>query len=212
MNPSGRRDLEDTPNNACTSGDPHAGRGGVVPSREHRWQPGQCGNPKGRPSAGATLTEWVNVLAEQNLTEAKLRRIVARAKDPWLKRAAALRILRMLENPDLADYQDALDGIQTLQEARELGVRTDAVKKFHRKVTTTRTGEEVVETEIELHDRAGIEFDRLCDRTEGRPTRRQQKYLDTHLRTPDEGAAKAAEILNRLNRLKERFGLRISAN
>lgn len=31
-----------------------AGRGGTVPPPEHRWQPGQSGNPKGRPRRDQT--------------------------------------------------------------------------------------------------------------------------------------------------------------
>jgi hypothetical protein len=36
-----------------------AGRGGVIPPIETRWQPGQSGNPKGRPKGAATSFERV---------------------------------------------------------------------------------------------------------------------------------------------------------
>jgi hypothetical protein len=35
---------------------PGAGCGGIVPPPEHRWKPGQSGNPKGRPK-GASVVE-----------------------------------------------------------------------------------------------------------------------------------------------------------
>ena len=44
-------------------------RSGVEPPPEHRFKPGQSGNPAGRKSAGATIREWWNVLAEQEQTE-----------------------------------------------------------------------------------------------------------------------------------------------
>lgn len=61
---------------------------GVVPPVEHRWKPGQSGNPEGRPAAGATVKEWWNALQDATFPE-----LVALANDPQTpaaKRAAAV--------------------------------------------------------------------------------------------------------------------------
>jgi hypothetical protein len=33
-----------------------------VPPAEYRFKPGQSGNPRGRPAAGAVLKEWINAM------------------------------------------------------------------------------------------------------------------------------------------------------
>ena len=48
---------------------PEAGKGGIVPPVETRWKPGQPGNPKGRPSAGASVKEWWNQMREWPLSK-----------------------------------------------------------------------------------------------------------------------------------------------
>lgn len=151
-----------------------AGNGGVVPPPEHRWQPGESGNPAGRRTAGATIREWVNQFAAQDLTEAQVRRVARDPRSPWTKRAAAERVLRTMEAGDLADMDQLLSGEVSLQGLRDQGVNTSIIKKIKVK-TRTLYGEggpegEEVTREVELHDRAGEEFDRICDRTDGRPT------------------------------------------
>jgi hypothetical protein len=44
---------------------------GVIPPPEHRWQPGQSGNPEGRPAAGAAVKEWWNEMADWTQAEVK---------------------------------------------------------------------------------------------------------------------------------------------
>jgi hypothetical protein len=183
-------------------------RSGTEPPREHRWKPGQSGNPRGRASAGATLREWINVLAAQSCTEAQLRRIARNGKLPWPKRAAAERILRTLEAGDLADMDPFLRGDQTLDQLREGGVNTDVVKRCRTKVRVTVGGEKVVEREIELHDRGGEAFDRIVNHTDGRPTERIVQHFDGTLRTPAQGAAEAADLLARI---RDRLGVRAAA-
>src|SRR5688500_18467351 len=149
---------------------PGAGRSGVAPPREYRWKPGQSGNPKGRPSAGLTLRQWIDHLAAQDCTEAQLRKVARDTRAPWPKRAAAERILRTLEYGDLADLEPLLRGEKSLEELREAGINTEVVKKCKVKSRVTAEGDEIIEREIELHDRAGEDFDRICDRTSGKPT------------------------------------------
>src|SRR5687767_14535299 len=124
-----------------------AGRNGNVPPAEYRYQPGQSGNPAGRPpNAGLTLKEWVNQFAAQELTERQIRKI---ARDPdasWTKRAAAERILRTIEQGSLADMEPWLDGAASLKDLEGKGLNVEVVKKAKvtRKVIgTTKGGEEV---------------------------------------------------------------------
>jgi hypothetical protein len=136
------------------------------PPIEHQFRPGESGNPAGRPSAGASVKEHLNVMAAW--TEPDIR-AAARSKDsPWAKRAAAERLLRAIEATDLADFDEAMKGA-TLSELRAKGIDTAAVKKLRTRETVLKSGEVVKESEIELHDRSGQDFDRVMDRTLGRP-------------------------------------------
>jgi len=184
---------------------------GTPPPVEYQFKPGQSGNPAGRKTAGASLQEWLNRLAEQDLTEAALRRIARDEKLGWTKRAAAERILRLLEAGDLADFAGLLSGEHKLEDLRGLGINTEVVKKFKQKTRKQVTGvgeerqvEEIIEREIELHDRAGADFDRICDRTEGRPRQSVTHDGDLGLRTLEEGATEAGKILADL---RKRFGI-----
>lgn len=152
-----------------------AGNGGIVPPVEHRWKPGQSGNPGGSRSAGAYIQEHLNVLAAGDLTEIELRTIARDKRMPWTKRAAAERILRTLEAGDIADMEPILDGTKTLAELRESGVNTEVIRKVKTKTRILpgadgKDGATEIEREIELHDRAGADVDRIMDRTLGKPS------------------------------------------
>lgn len=146
---------------------------GQVPPVETRWKPGQTGNPAGRKTAGATLREHLNSLAEQGLDEPAIRAIAKDVKEPWPRRAAANRILRTMEAGDLSDFAGLLRGDNTIEDLRAMGINTEVVKKFKQKTRVVPKGEgsveEVIDREIELHDRAGADFDRVIDRTVGKP-------------------------------------------
>jgi hypothetical protein len=137
------------------------GRNGRLPPVEHRFQPGRSGNPNGRPPAGATLREWLNVLAQACHTEDEIRQVARDKRNPWPKRAAAERILRALEVGDLADFQPFLNGEASIKDLRAAGIRTEVVKRA--KITAKG------DREIELHDRAGADFDRVIHETAGDP-------------------------------------------
>lgn len=145
------------------------------PPKEHRIKPGEVRNPNGRPPAGLKLKEWLNIFASQSLGEDELRAIAKDKTASWDKRAAACRALRTLENPDLAEFEGYVAGQKTLDELRQAGIDTTAVKKVKERRQVTRCIadgkqlEETVTREIELHDRAGEDFDRICDRTDGKP-------------------------------------------
>jgi hypothetical protein len=146
------------------------GNGGVVPPVEHRWKPGQSGNPAGRKTSGAYLKEWLNVFALEGLTEADLRRIAKDPKEDHTRRGAAVRAVRLMEINDMADFAPVLNGSMTLEELRDSGVNTDAIKKIKKKTKTLKvkdgTAEQVVECEIELHDRSPDDFDRITEKTD----------------------------------------------
>jgi len=157
-------------NRTGNRGRPGAGRGGVVPPAEHRFKPGQSGNPGGSRSAGAYLTEWLNALVLA--TEADLRRIVQDRRAPVLKRSAAERILHALM-PPLSAFEGLINGTQTLADLEAAGTDTSMIKKFKERQEYNADGNVVgVTRELELHCLAGEEFDRIADRTEGRPTQK----------------------------------------
>src|ERR1043165_8450300 len=89
-------------------------RNGVVPPPEHRWKPGQSGNPAGRSTAGAHIRQEVNTLAEINPTSDVVRAIANGPKEKTNRRAAAVRYLRLVESGDIADFEPWLLGKATL--------------------------------------------------------------------------------------------------
>lgn len=136
-------------------------------------------------------------------------RAIARDKStPWPKRAAAERVVRTMEYGDLADMESILDGSVSLKQLRAYGINTEVIKKIKVKKTVEYDDEgdpvsEQTEREVELHDRAGDDFDRVMDRTEGRPRQEVTAHVDNSLRSEAEGEAAAAGLLAAL---KERSG------
>jgi hypothetical protein len=163
-------------------------------------KPGERLNPHGRKTAGATIREWINALAEADLTAAELLKV---ARDPsvgWTKRAAAERILRTLEAGDISDFTDLLNGKVDLKALRKKGVNTEVLKQFKQKTRRVPVGngksEEIIDREIEMHDRAGPEFDRIVEHTDGTAIRRQNIVNHTHI-TVDSAQAQIDAILAR---------------
>lgn len=120
------------------------------------------------------MIEWLNVFAEQELGRAALKVIASDEAASFTKRASAQRAIRLLETGDIADFAGLLRGENNLEDLRGMGINTEVVKRFKQKtrVIEGKDGkkvEEVVDREIELYDRAGDDFDRICDRTHGRP-------------------------------------------
>ena len=106
---------------------------GVIPPPEHRWAKGHSGNPAGRPSAGAAVLEWLNVMAEWPL--AKIESITKDADAPASKVMAARRLL-------------------------------DACSEYR-----STSGMPI----------AGPDFDRIMDRTEGKPKQSMDVKVDASL-------------------------------
>jgi hypothetical protein len=155
-------------------------------------KPGEVRNPKGRTTAGASIREYMNAMAEAELTETELRTIARSKVQPWTRRAAAERILRTLETGDVADFLPVVEGKKTLKELRDEGINTEVVKKI-------KPSEHGVE--IELHDRAGADVDRIMDRTDGRPKQTvdvNNTTTITHTDARDQVAALAAAVRERL--------------
>lgn len=146
-----------------------------------KWKPGQSGNPRGRPSAGLVIKEYINSLSDKDLTREQIFAISKDPKEPWSKRMAAIRMVRAIEDPDIADYEEYLGGQINLQELRARGVDTRPIKKIDetvRRIPQGKDNEPIVEIErkLELHDRSGDDFDRILDQTAGKPT--QQVQID----------------------------------
>jgi hypothetical protein len=138
------------------------------PNLKPPWKPGESGNPAGRKTAGASVREWMNSFAEAELTPAQLRAISLDESMPATKIAAAQRMLRMIEHPDMADFNPYLGGVLDLEQLKGAGIDTSLIKKAKVREFQGETGT-TIEREIELRDRSGEEFDRVCDRTEGKP-------------------------------------------
>ncbi len=126
--------------------------------------PGQSGNPKGTRSAEAIINITINALMDADPGEDCLRRIAKDRTEGIQRRVAARRLLLMLEQADMTDFEPYLEGEANLRELRGNGVNTEVVKKVKTKRIITPQGEQMVEREIELHDRDGKEFDRVLDR------------------------------------------------
>ncbi len=168
------------------------------------WKQGDVPNPKGRPSAGINAQEWLNAL--QDTPEDELRRIASNKQESPIKRGAANRLLLFIERTDLADFEEVLDGAQSLKQVRESGINTEVLKKVKVKTRTIpgRNNEAdtiEVEREIELHNRSGEEFDRICDRTDGKPNQRMTHDGDIGLRTQADGLSEADQIIGELRKL-----------
>lgn len=61
-----------------------------------RWKPGQSGNPAGRKSAGASVAEWYNALADAG--DEEIARIARDKTAPVAKRAAARQWLQAISD------------------------------------------------------------------------------------------------------------------
>lgn len=135
------------------------------------YPPGVSGNPAGRPSAGLSQREWFNTFANKaNLTDAKLKRIIADEQAHPFKRAAAEQVLHQ-RMARMAHYERLVNGTATLQELEADGVDTSLVKKVKERRELDARGNVVAVTrEVELHNVAGESFDRIANWTASKPT------------------------------------------
>lgn len=95
-------------------------RGKHPNARAHQFKPGESGNPAGRPrsSAGATIREWINELADK--TEAHVRAVIADTDSPAAKVIAARRVLNaMLDSSTWKVVKDKDSGEEELYRTGE---------------------------------------------------------------------------------------------
>lgn len=156
---------------ATQQSDSRDGLGRWLPGRNpgcgKPFQPGQTGNPKGRPSAGVTILEWVNYLSSLEPSRKELLAIISDDDESAPKQIAAIRLLEASERRDMADYAPVAEGSATLDDLRKRGVDTTALRKY-----AVHPGEFGTARSLELRDRAGEAFDRLLDRTLGKAIQR----------------------------------------
>jgi hypothetical protein len=89
-----------------------------------------------------------------------------------------------MEAGDLADFDPFFDDGAKLKDLRAAGVNTEIVKKRKekRREIPQEDGPPIIEVdrEIELHDRAGDDFDRVMDRTVGKPSQAVEVNINAH--------------------------------
>ncbi len=143
---------------------------GITRKADGTFAKGTSGNPKGTRSLENIINNVINALGDSNPSEACLRAIAKDKTEGIQRRVAARRLLLMLEQADMADFEPYLEGDANLRELRGNGLNTEVIKKVKTKSRVVPipgghgTTEEVIEREIELHDRDGVEFDRVLDR------------------------------------------------
>ena len=71
------------------------------------WQPGQSGNPAGRPAAGASVIEWMNVMAEW--PEDEIETMAEDPQAPANKRTAARRWLAAMDDEREREAREAVE-------------------------------------------------------------------------------------------------------
>lgn len=148
----------------------------VVQSHGGVLYPAQKGNPGGPgrpPNAGRSIKEKMNDYVSQGLTREQLAKIrdsrLAKVADV----AAAVRLLRMMEDPDIAEYANLIDGSADLMTLRERGIDTRSIRKFKQRSRQVAVGdgnfETVIDREIELYDRSLADAKLVIEQTDGAP-------------------------------------------
>lgn len=127
----------------------------------YQWKPGQSGNPRGRTTAGAAVGDWLNILCDVH--------------DDGRPKYIRADIEAIVDDPNEAPAK--------VIAARQILHAMDSGEKFVR----DRSGK-LYPAGIDVN--VGNAFDRVCDRTEGKPVARIHVQ---HHKAPDP-AAMIAEL------------------
>lgn len=133
------------------------------------------GKGRHRVSIGQKVIQHLDKLGD--CTDQELRDIATNMSLAVGKRLAANMLVRASQNPDIADYQDFLDGKIGLEELRKRGINTFSVKKATQKSKAGRKSKDgtsniILERAVELFPPPDELIEKIINHTHGAAVQR----------------------------------------